>query len=52
VRVDQTLAPDDLLLDAHWWHCLGSFDVESGALTVRLTDDADGNVIADAVRLL
>ncbi|HSN74076.1 MAG TPA: hypothetical protein VL334_03165, partial [Anaerolineae bacterium] len=33
-----------------WWEDLGWFDIANPQVTVRLTDDANGYVIADAVR--
>ena len=33
------------------WESLGSFTITSGTLMVRLSDDADGTVLADAVRI-
>jgi probable HAF family extracellular repeat protein len=51
VPVNQRLAPSDLDdLDASWKD-LGIFTIDSGALTVRLTNLANGWVIADAIRI-
>jgi len=52
VRVDQLVAPDDAKWGGYGWESLGTYTVGSGTLTVRLTNDADGNVIADAVRVV
>ncbi len=49
VEVNQRLAPDDVQWDGQWWESLGTFVVDSGTLTVRLTDDANSYVIADAI---
>ena len=48
--VDQTQAPASLEEGGQWWHDLGTFEITSGAITVTLSDDADGIVVADAVR--
>ena len=50
--VDQTVAPASLFDGGQWWHELTSLEVDGGTITVELTDDADGTVIADAVRVL
>jgi hypothetical protein len=34
------------------WQSLGTFSFNAGTYTVRLTDNANGNVIADAIRLV
>jgi len=49
VTVDQTQAPDDLQWDGQWWESLAVVTIDSGTLTVRLTNDADNYVVADAV---
>ena len=49
VDVDQRLAPDDVQWAGHWWESLGTFTIDNGNLTVRLTNDADDYVIADAI---
>jgi len=51
VLVDQKLAPDDLTWDGVAWEHLGTFQITGGTLTVRLTDNANGYVYADAVRI-
>ena len=53
VRVDQRAAPDDFSDPDYGgtWEGLGIYDVTSGTLAVRLSDDADGYVLADAIRI-
>ena len=50
-RVNQRTVPDDLVADGRSWDRLGVYSVENGSLRVELSDDANGFVIADAVRL-
>ena len=52
VRLDQTVDPDDVQWDGHWWETLGTYEISEGALTVRLSGDANGIVGADAVRVV
>jgi hypothetical protein len=52
VRLNQKVAPGDFQEVGAWWEDLGSsFAITSGTLAVTLTDDVDGYVIADAVRI-
>jgi uncharacterized repeat protein (TIGR01451 family) len=51
VRINQKLAPDDLTWDGVAWEHLGTFDAGGGTLTITLTDNADGYVYADAIRV-
>ncbi len=51
-RVDQRVAPDDVTAAGVAWESLGVYVPDGRSLTVRLSDDADGNVIADAVRVV
>jgi uncharacterized protein (DUF1800 family) len=53
VQINQQLAPTGLADGATTWQDLGGigFPVSSGTLTVSLSDNADGNVVADAVRI-
>ncbi len=51
-EVNQKAAPAALELDSQWWADLGVHSSEDGTLTVSLSDDADGLVIADAVRII
>jgi hypothetical protein len=49
IPVNQGSNPNDRLdHDTHWCY-LGEFAVPTGPLEVRLTDEADGTVVADAV---
>lgn len=50
--VNQTQNPSGKTLDGYSWYSLGVFPTSSGELTVELTDDADGSVSADAVRII
>jgi uncharacterized protein (DUF1800 family) len=52
-QINQQLAPTGLADAATTWQDLGAigFPVSSGTLTVTLSDNADGNVVADAVRI-
>lgn len=48
--IDQRIDPDDIYHDGYDWEGLGTYQVQSGQLRVRLTDQgADGEIIADAV---
>ena len=51
--VDQSLPPAGFAQDGRWWACLDQIvGIEAGrTLTVRLTNEADGAVLAEAVRL-
>ncbi len=52
VNVDQRMAPDDFSDAGVLWEDLGvPFNVTNGAITIQLTDQADGRVIADAIRI-
>ncbi|MCP4377423.1 MAG: fibro-slime domain-containing protein, partial [bacterium] len=51
-RVDQRQNPVDLQHAGSVWKSLGVFVVDSDTLTVELSDDADGPVRADAVRVV
>ena len=50
VDVNQKFAPDDFYNQV-WWETIGEYTITSNTLTVRLTNDANGYVIADAVRI-
>jgi uncharacterized repeat protein (TIGR01451 family) len=52
VRVNQQLAPTGDSDNGIVWQSLGTFNVASGTLRVRLSDDANGYVIADGVRIV
>jgi len=49
--VNQQKAPDDLV-DGKEWHLLGTYLLGADSLTVTLSDQADGRVIADAIRVV
>ena len=50
--VDQQQNPDGPMLGGRAWKSLGAFDIASGTLKVTLSDDANGIVIADGVRIV
>ncbi len=52
VRVNQQLPPTGDHDNGISWQSLGMYEITSGTLSVRLTDDANGYVIADAVRIV
>ncbi len=52
VAVNQQAAPSDDLSNGQFWHSLGTFATTSHSLTVKLSNAANGYVIADAVRIL
>ena len=49
VQLNQQSAPDQGTLDGQDWQSLGVFRAEEGSLTVRLSDAANGYVVADAI---
>ncbi len=51
VRVSQRTAPGDLIADGARWKLLATVTVSSGQLVVKLTNSANGPVVADAVRI-
>src|SRR5262249_1954032 len=51
VLVNQQVAPLGFTDAGAQWQDLGNFQVRSGSLVVQLSDLANGNVIADAIRL-
>jgi hypothetical protein len=51
VAVNQRLVANDLNADGGHWKLLGNVTVNSGQLVVKLTNLANGYVIADAVRI-
>ncbi|QDU49052.1 golvesin C-terminal-like domain-containing protein [Gimesia panareensis] len=52
-RVSQQTSSDDFLDDGTWWEYIGDpVVINDSTLTVRLSDDADGIVYADAVRII
>jgi hypothetical protein len=52
VRVDQTQPPSGPIHEGHPWESLGVFSIIGDTLRVELTDNADGEVLADAVRIV
>ena len=52
IRLNQQFAASDVTLDERGWESLGVYTADSGSLVVKLTDDANGDVIADGVRLV
>jgi len=51
-RLDQQFAPTDATIDGQGWESLGVYTATSGTLVVKLGDNADGDVIANAVRIV
>lgn len=51
VDIDQRVAPNDYVDQGVGWEQLGSFSIDGDTLVVRLSDDAGGIVVADAVRI-
>ena len=49
--MNQRAAPDDVSVDGGVWEDLGIFTLGGGAVTVRLSNVANGWVVADAVRV-
>ena len=49
LRLDQRSAPDDLVDSGGSWAKIGTFTVSGNRLTVTLSNDADGVVIADGL---
>ena len=52
VRVNQRKAPSGPVFDGSPWESLGLYSITGDTLQVRLTDDADGFIAADAVRIV
>jgi hypothetical protein len=52
VRVDQRSVPAGPVYEGVHWDSLGIYAIQSGVLIVELTDDADGDIAADAVRVV
>ena len=51
IVVDQHSPPTGTSLDGRNWDSLGTFQIDSGELVVELDNNANGSVVADAVRL-
>ncbi len=52
VGVNQRQSPNDAFADGVMWESLALFQVTTGELTVRLNNNANGYVVADAVRII
>ena len=52
VRVNQQLAPAGEYSNGFYWQSLGTFSTTTNNLAVRLSNDANGYVIADAIRIV
>jgi autotransporter-associated beta strand protein len=50
--VNQQVAPTGELADGWTWQLVGSYWIGSGQMTVTLSDDANGAVAADAIRIV
>jgi phosphodiesterase/alkaline phosphatase D-like protein len=50
-RLNQRLTPSDLSANGALWKQLGTVTVNSGRIVVRLSNAANGSVVADAVRV-
>ena len=50
--IDQTKAPTGAVLGDRPWQSLATVSISSGSVSVILSDNADGRVIADGVRLI
>ena len=51
IDIDQNLAPDDLTDAGASWEILGTVSITGSTLNVELSGDANGFVVADAVRI-
>ncbi len=51
LEINQRVAPNDFSDQGVAWEDLGIVRVVGGSLRVSLDDDADGNIIADAIRI-
>ena len=52
VPLNQQAAPDDAWTVSQAWESIGVYNPTSGTLVVQLSDNANGNVAADAVRVV
>jgi len=52
VTLDQTVAPSGAVFEGVPWESLDTFSIAGDTLRVELSDYADGNIVADAVRLV
>jgi hypothetical protein len=51
VTVNEKQVAGELAADGFRWQCLGTFAIRSGTLVVQLTNRANGQVAADAVKI-
>jgi hypothetical protein len=51
VAVNEKQVAGELAADGFRWQCLGTFAIRSGTLVVQLTNHANGQVVADAVKI-
>ncbi|MDX1948449.1 MAG: choice-of-anchor D domain-containing protein [Pirellulaceae bacterium] len=51
VRVNERLAPSGLTINGSVWRNLGNFAITGNRLVVKLSNNADARVVADAVRI-
>jgi hypothetical protein len=52
VTIDQRVAPTGDQSNGITWQSLGFFSISNGSLSVRLADNANGYVVADAIRIV
>ena len=52
VDMNQQFAPTDATIDGQGWQSLGVYTASSGTLTVGLSDNANGVVVANAIRIV
>ena len=52
VTVDQRVDPSGAIFEGSRWESLGSFSITGDTLRVELSDNANGNIVADAVRIV
>lgn len=51
IPVNQQVNPQGFLLGGAYWDVLGNFEIFSGTLLVKLSDNANGNLNADAIHV-
>jgi hypothetical protein len=49
--INQAVTPNDFTVDTTSWEGLGAYTLTGSSLTVRLSNQANGTVVADAVRI-
>ena len=52
IEVNQQTAPQGEMAEGWVWQLVGSYRITTGQMRVVLSDDADGYVVADAVRIV